>query len=306
LFVLVELLLDELVSFPIWLFSHDHFGDSGFTFAMEEARASVKNVLGPMIRSEVGDFYWNINGVNMLGTLASYLQAASKWFSALPEADRASVLRATDELPHYADFGTGIFPFRHTQLWADTTPSDLNRIAGEYEEITRLVLQAEPASIRNGIDHWREPENFPTTEKMLNFAARFYEAVRKALDQRFLPKWLWLESQREDRFGRIEYELRDFAGGKVTLFGPQNIFGLPSPDFRRPWIVGPRNLLGHPNSDLLFKLSEPSQYAEYWKDYPERLSEATVSVLETESHETDAKELAATAAMRPNGASTIS
>jgi hypothetical protein len=75
----------------------------------------------------------------MLGTLSCYLQAASEWMSGLAKADRGSLARPQNELPHYMDAESRIFPFRHTQLWADSTPSELERVAEEYGAIVKLV-----------------------------------------------------------------------------------------------------------------------------------------------------------------------
>jgi hypothetical protein len=130
---------------------------------------------------------------------------------------------------------------------------------------------------------------------MLSFVAKFNEALRGALDKRYLPKWLWLESRRKDRFGRDEFELRDSAGQRIITYGPRHAFGLLEPDFERPFVLGPGNLIGHPNSELLFHVSEPSLYSNYWEGYPRRFPDLSFEETEKEqvnqNEETGAAEL---------------
>jgi hypothetical protein len=112
---------------------------------------------------------------------------------------------------------------------------------------------------------------------MFAFVARFDEAFRLASERRYLPKWHWLQASREDRFGGVEYEFRDYAGSKLILYGPPHVLDIPTIEFTNPVIVAPGNPLGYPNSELVFLVKEPTAYADYWNGYPRRDQEDTES-----------------------------
>ncbi len=105
---------------------------------------------------------------------------------------------------------------------------------------------------------------------MLSFEARFNRAFRIADVRRYLPKWYWLDRVLQDRFGQGQYELRDYANELVALHDPTFIHRVTKIDFSRPMLVAPGNLLGYPNSELVFLLKESSAYADYWEGYPMR------------------------------------
>ena len=270
LFVSIESLLDELVSYPVWFLSSDHFVTTRCNFDLVAARERVSEVLGQTAYTEGATFSWGTGGENALGTLLHYLSLASDWMRGLSSQDPKPCERSKDDFPHYAEFYPNKFAFRHTQLWADADRSELEQLAQAYAEIVRLIAQSDLATIRNAIDHWRDGGGFPAMERMFTFVARFGEAFRLASEKRYLPKWHWLEEVRSDRFGGNVYELRDYAGSKLIMYGPPHVLGIPTADFKSPVLIAPGNALGYPNSELVFRVRESSPYSEYWSGYPRR------------------------------------
>ncbi len=270
LFVSIESLLDELVSYPVWLLSSDHFVTSRFTFDLATARKQVSDVLGQTASTGGATFRWDTGGENTLGTLLRYLNLTSDWMRGLLDKDPKPYERPRDDYPHYAEAYASKFAFKHVELWADADRSELGRLTQAYTEIVRLIAQSDPATIRNAIDHWRDGRGFPAMDKMFAFVARFGESFRLASEKRYLPKWHWLHAARGDRFDGMEYELRDYAGSKVVLYGPSHVLDIPTVDFMSPVIIAPGNTLGYPNSELVFHVRESTPYAEYWNGYPRR------------------------------------
>jgi hypothetical protein len=270
-FVSVEDFLDRLISYNVWLLSSDHFLDTKFRFSSSRARHSVTDALGAKIEgNDDAISLWNTKGENALGTLLRYLRAAVNWIQRLPEEDRSHLRRPEVDLPHFADDEHLPFPFRHVALWADAELTELRRYAELFATVVKLVEESELAAVRNGLDHYREGERFPTADKMLACVARLGQALELADVHRYLPKVFWLFGRKGNRFGSVEYEFRDYAGRTILVYGPPLVSGLPRIRYEHVCLLAPGNLLGIPNSSLIFQLREQSEFSLYWQDYPRR------------------------------------
>jgi hypothetical protein len=122
LFVSVESLLEELVSFNVWMLSSDHFSKTQFAYAKDEALSAVRQHLGPEVRSGDQCFRWSVSGTNTLGALLVYLDSFRKWLSDRKSQDKSQFRRAEEDYPHYAEDPLWQFAFRHRELWADAAP----------------------------------------------------------------------------------------------------------------------------------------------------------------------------------------
>jgi hypothetical protein len=270
-FVSLEDFLDRLISYNVWLLSSDHFlRRAKFSYSSVDARRSVAQALGTSLRSDGATLLWSVDGENPLGTLLRYLRATAYWIESLVGKERTNFRRPEQALPHFADDEHVPFPFRHVALWADTDPGELQRYAELYGRIAKLIEESQPAVVRNGLDHFREVERFPPADKLLACVARLGQALELADVHRFLPKVFWLSGQKSNRFGAVEYELRDYAERPVVAYGPPLVSGLEPILYEDPCLLAPGNLLGTPNSSLVFKLREQSEFSGYWQDYPRR------------------------------------
>jgi hypothetical protein len=267
-FVSLEDFLDRLISYNVWLLSSDHFISGKYSSA--SGRLAVPQALGASLESGGTKVSWNVLGVNPLGTLLRFLRAAADWIQHLPTQDRKAVQRLERDMPHFADNDYLKFPFRHMALWADSDPTELQRHSELFGRITKLVEESEPANIRNGLDHFRDPDQFPSADKLLACVVRLGEALELADVQRFVPKIHWLFERNGNRFGVVENLFRDYAGRVVVTYGPQLASGLEAGSYDGARLVAPGNLLGIPNAALVFRVQEPSAFSRYWQDYPRR------------------------------------
>ncbi|MBI1791328.1 MAG: hypothetical protein HYR60_27690 [Acidobacteria bacterium] len=268
-FVSVEDFLDRLISYNVWLLSSDHFLASNFRYSSSQARQSVSRTLGTL-HVNGSKLLWNANGENPLGTLLRYLRAVTDWIYGLTDSKRDDLLRPEEDLPHFASWEHLPFPFRHTAFWADTDPVELRRYMDVFGRITKLIEESEPAGVRNGLDHFREADRFPSTDKLLACVARLREALELSDVHRYFPRLFWLFGRKGNRFGSIEYEFRDAAGRSSFTFGPELVSGLPRNMYRGAYLLAPASLLGSPNSALIFEFRETSEYSLYWENYPRR------------------------------------
>ncbi len=269
LFVVAEPILDELVTYSCWLLASDHFADTRFIYDQAAAKAVVVRVLGAELESDTVKVAWTSTG-NTLGVSLRYLKEIVSWLRSLPEKDKEPLARKPEDLPHFAIDKFHTFPFAHTQLWADTDAMALRAYTDRLSEIADILFKARLDAVRNGLDHHRDEGRFPGLDEMLACVARMQQAFERMDSGRYLPKTFWLERYSGDRFGSQEYQLRDYMGKDIPLYGPAWVSGGSGIPIGRPVIVAPGNLLGLPNSSLIFRVRERSPYADYWADYPRR------------------------------------
>jgi hypothetical protein len=269
-FVSLEEFLDKLISYNVWLLSSDHFLRTDFCYSTSDGRLAVKLTLGENLQSGDETLNWRTEGDNPLGTLLRYLRGVAEWIKELPGRDRDKLLRPTEDMPHFAHDRDLKFPFCHTALWADADVRELQRYSDVFGQVVRLIEESDPSAVRNGLDHFRDPEEFPTVDKLLANVARLSQAIEMADANRFVPKVFWLLGRKANRFGASEYEFKDYASRSVFTYGPFLVSGLGPLSYGIAYLLAPGNLLGSPNSSISFALKEKSEYSDYWQNYPRR------------------------------------
>src|SRR3989304_5419464 len=270
LFVSVEEFIDLLLCYNVWLIASDHFIDTKFVFNIDEARKKVALVLGETLQSDDENLTWNLNGENPLGVLLRYISESISWLNSLQEKDRDKYIRNSQDIPHFASKTIQKFPFRHTCLWADSEPQKFKYFIEGYTSIVTLLQQASLAGVRNGLDHMREPDRFPPSDAMLACISKLRQVHNLADAGRYIPKLCWLQDFKQNRFGVEEFVLRDSKSCSLVIYGPSMCSGLMEIGFNKPIIMSPINLLGEPNSQLMFTIKETTEYDKYWEGYPKR------------------------------------
>lgn len=271
-FVELEGFLDELISYIVWLLCSDHPKVTQFIYLRAAATRSVAQVLGSSLAAGTDEMRWIDTG-NTLGTCTRYLQQLSDWLGGLMTTDRSELLRSDDEINESDNDSVTLFPFRHTQLWADANPDSLRDLAASVRNCANILNRAEVAGIRNGLEHFRESHRFPSADRL----STAVEAIRQLVDYadrtRLIPKFYWFAGYRRDSFRQSVYEVVDYRGEMLSIHAPRTVRGLSriaSLSPARPVLVAPGNLLGVPNADLLFGVNAQSVYSDYWQNYPAR------------------------------------
>ncbi len=270
LFVSVEHFLEHLIAFNIWLLVSDHFLKTRFVYEAEAAVASVSSALEPINTTEGQSIQWNKNGGNTLGVLLAYLSQAVKWIEALPERERHPLAREEHDIPSYANSSERVFPLKHYEMWADSDSRELSLFAHGFKTVANQLSRANLASIRNGLDHHRSEDAFPTAEGMIACVTWLKDGLDYADLHRYIPKTFWLQSRSEDQFGGRQYMLQDYLDRPLALRGPSILTGVPLATFNKPLIIAPGNLLGLPNAELKFRVEDRSAFSKYWEGFPLR------------------------------------
>jgi hypothetical protein len=110
-FVSVEHLLEEIISYNVWFLASDHVNETKFQYRAEDAICKVADVLGDTYEFDGREVTWSRNGRNVLGTLLVYARLAADWMAKLSKADKALLLKTADDLPHYIDYDARQFRF---------------------------------------------------------------------------------------------------------------------------------------------------------------------------------------------------
>jgi hypothetical protein len=139
-----------------------------------------------------------------------------------------------------------------------------------FEKICAQLGQAELSAIRNGIDHKRDDEKFPSSDKMLACVSRIQQVLDIADSKRLIPKLFWGTKIETDNRGSTCCTFSDYRGTSVSLWEPSVVFESPKMRFGIPFLIAPFDFLNQPNSTLIFNVSSPSEYRQYWKNYPRR------------------------------------
>ncbi|HKP25410.1 MAG TPA: hypothetical protein VJV39_16200 [Dongiaceae bacterium] len=269
-FVSLENFIEELISFSVWLLASDHFGGTHFEYKSSSATSAVAAQFGDSITIGGTPFNWKSEGGNVLSTLLVYGRRAADWMLSLSETDKAPLRKPSQHIPHFVDDNTRQFPFLHRELWADAVRSELQKYAEQFNSIFEQLERSHLAEVRNGLDHYREKDKFPSIDIMIACENRITAALDSADLNRFVPKAYWMTEFHTDEFGISEYVLQDYRSRKLVLRAPAIFSGLKGPTFSRPVILPYGNLLGSTNSDIVVRLVEESSYTSMWENYPRR------------------------------------
>jgi hypothetical protein len=270
LFVSVEKLLTDLLTFNVWLLASDHFACTNFTYSPEDAIKLVASVLGGSITSGCQILSWRPDGQNTLGTPLGYFAEFRGWLKARPTADRSIVKRKKQDYPHYSADPKWTFPFAHVELWADIPRTVLAGYIEVMESIGKQAAQAELADIRNALDHSRDEAGFPLPDRLLACVVRLEQMVDLADNRRIVPKLYWRVKVNADLNGQATHSFRDYRNGSLELWGPSPVRGAIEPSSGVPYLIAPVDFLNIPNSMLVFRALPRTKWREYWKDYPRR------------------------------------
>ena len=270
LFVSLEDFLERLVSYNLGLCASDHFIDTKFFYNRHDVVAKVPAVLGTSVRSGAVTFSWSSNGENTIGTTQSYLWKLLDWLSQQRIVDRSSIRRSDEDFPYYVRDPHKVFSVTHLQAWADFDRAQFEVYIGRLKEIAEQLAKSDLAGIRNGLDHKRPAERFPTVDSMLAMVSRLLQAVETADVNRLIPKRFWLEERQRDRYGHGTLLLKDYRDRSYSLGEPMVVVSMSAIRFGAPVIIAPGSFLADGTVPLVLSVRSSGEYAKYWAGYPRR------------------------------------
>lgn len=269
-FVAAEVFLEDLLCYNVWLLNSDHFTGTRFQYKKAAAHEAVISVLGSEVRSGTEKYRWSFTGANNLGTMLAYLNNYCAWLKGLDKADKTILARKEEDFPHYAKDTVWIFPFKHTALWADSDPGVLTEYHNAFKKVCHHLALADPAKIRNSLDHKRPKDEFPTVGQMVACARELRTALDITDDECLIPKLFW--GYRWDTFndGTTIDIMHDYRGNSISLVDPSVCLAMGKRRFGIPYLIVKFDFLNQPNSMLFFTVRAESNYGTYWEYYPKR------------------------------------
>jgi hypothetical protein len=266
LFVQVENFLDQLISLNVWCATQDHWCGSRFQFRLKRARRCVSEFLEPRYGKPPKAPPWDPERSSTLGTQLFYLDSLRRFVEGCRSADLAAVRRpnAVD----YLDPADRPFPFLHLEFWADVDPKSLTIYSEVLGEFCTLLRQGDVAGVRNGLDHWREADEFPTREQIVTCCKKISMAVRLAEDRHLFPVLYWLDTKTQlVTRGFDEYDVRS-SDRTRSVIRPSTLGGLPDVPWQAPLVFSPLQINDAADTAIFFKVVPASDYAEYWAGFP--------------------------------------
>lgn len=262
--------MEEMVAYLVWFLASDHPKRTRFVYSRMDAVRLVPDVLGAQVPSGTENLRWSPTG-NTLGVCVRYCQRLCEWLSQLQATERNARRRPTSEVHARPSDSVTTFVFQHDQLWADASPDALTALSERVADCVAKLNRADVTFVRNGLEHYREPERFPPIDRMLSSIEMLRAFVHQCEAERFVPKLFWIGGRQLDSFGQSTYDLVDFKGGAIQIHLPATVAGLLSMNElprHSPVLVAPGNVFGLPNADVLFTIREQSTYSQYWSVYP--------------------------------------
>ncbi|MCB9951361.1 MAG: hypothetical protein H6824_10300 [Planctomycetaceae bacterium] len=283
-FVELEGVLDEVISYLVWFLYSDHAKDTHFLYTKKSASRLVPTALGAILSSGDEAVAWNTSG-NALGTCLRYFQELEKWIGELPLKDRDCLKRDNDAMNPSPSDSVTIFPFKHSQMWADASAAALRQLGTLIERAAKILNQGSVPASRNGLEHFREPSLFPSTDKLLATVESMQEFIRFIDEERLFPKLYWIGGTTTDSYGQRSIRLIDSGNTFHVMHGPRTVVGTlvtRGLSRARPVLLAPGNIFGLPNSELLFEIRQDSEYSSYWENYPARDDNLILAGIEPE------------------------
>lgn len=268
LFVSVEEFLEELLVFNVWMMSSDHVLKTRFMYNHIKAIPEVAKVLGEELESSGARFIWNADGSNTIGVSLAYLNKFINWMKDNMTTDKKLFEKHSESLPHYVNDKPEYLYLRHTMLWADCESSNLLEYLSGLEAISKNIARSNLPSVRNGLDHKRRDEEFPSIESLINFCRPIRLAFEASNRDRYIPKIWALDEMNVSRNQIITYKFVDHKGEGLYRYGPKFVASTPDYSWGSPVIMAPFNLLGHSQAYINFVPEEDTPFSKYWADFP--------------------------------------
>ncbi|TYB43551.1 hypothetical protein [Actinomadura chibensis] len=219
LFVALEELLQDTITYICWLVFADHYPkkrDQRFTYRVSWARAFANPLLEQAALAR-GNPRYSPDGANSLGTLIETFAMIAE-MCAKPEALITAMDRPYASFPHLARHSPlHSFPFLHQSLVFDIEPASRQEIIGVLHGVAADLRAGEVAKVRNSLSHPRS--ELPREPEIAAACASIQQVVSALHRNGLLPNVHVRTRTVTDFIGRNEYVLQDGERRELLLSG---------------------------------------------------------------------------------------
>ncbi|WP_344217913.1 hypothetical protein [Nonomuraea bangladeshensis] len=261
LFVALEELLQETITYVCWLMFADHYPekrDQRFTYRVSWARAFANPLLARAAVAR-GGIQYSSDGANALGTLVETF-AMIAGMCAEPEALIPAADRPYASFPHLARHSPlHSFPFLHRSLVFDIEPGSLQEIISVLHGVAADLRSGQVARVRNGLSHPRS--SLPQEPEIAMACASIRRVVSTLRHNGLFPNVYVCTRTVTDFVGRTEYVLQDGERRELLLSGSATAAPW-LPDVAVPQLVPHGIRLLHSHQPLRLKFVDDTPFTE--------------------------------------------
>jgi len=268
LFVSMEDILQQSLSFICWALLSDHYLDTKFSYVYEDARQFMISKLDNFEYSKNEFLKFDKSGKNTLFPLVSGFNVLNKICEEIilnPEKYK----RPKNEFPSFFNNDPlKTFPFEHKIFLLDIKATDYVALKEFIEYIPSEFSRGKILDIRNRLQHKRD--DFPSQQEMLEAITAIEKSFSVLENQGLYPNVYLFEKSVTDEFNRTKISVMNYKRKSVSFFITPELDGTHIPNALQPIIVINNLLVGVTNHPVLFRYKEKSSYQTYWKGYPKK------------------------------------
>lgn len=266
LFVALERLLENALSFITWILLNDHFIDTHFEFELSKAKKSMAETLN---MKEYGgeSVIFDLSGKNTLFPLTVGFKLLADVIEGLL-LKKKEYKKISSEIPSFADEGSlQDFPFRHRLFFFDIRPSTQIKIISELKNITFSLEKSNIMGLRNKLQHNRE--NYPEKAEIKDSLLQLTQVIRNIEQLGYHPTSYIKNKTIIDEYKRTSIIYSDKKGKRVNVeISPEyRGCGLPLSD---TVLIVPSIFMGETNEVMRFTSTENSNFKIMWSGYPKK------------------------------------
>ncbi|MDV6168587.1 hypothetical protein R1T16_09140 [Flavobacterium sp. DG1-102-2] len=268
LFVSMEEILQQSLSFVTWALLSDHYIDTKFKYIYEDARQFMVNELDNYEYTNNEFLKLDLSGKNTLYPLIHGFSALLKKCDSII-SDSTKYKRPKKEFPSfYQEDPLKIFPFEHKKFILDISPSNYSKL----KEILSLVPtesgKGKIMDIRNKLQHQRE--DFPLQDEILTAITSIEKCFSILENEGIYPDVYLFKKFHNDEYNRKKIFVYNYKGNEIQFFSSSELRGSHLPSLYKPLVCIKSIMLGYTNHPVTFSYLEKSNYQSYWKNYPRK------------------------------------
>ncbi|NQV18766.1 MAG: hypothetical protein HQ534_09515 [Armatimonadetes bacterium] len=267
LFVSLEQMLEESLSFSTWFLLSDHYFSTKFNYDFESARSFMCDKLEGSVVGSNDPLRFDKNGRNTLFPLSEGFTALINLCDLILKSPNKEYLRDKAEYPSfYEKTNYTSYPFLHKILLLDIKENCYQRLKEILSVVAPDFNKNNVLSIRNRLQHNRE--DFPNTTEILSACNSIRKIVSSLEENCLYPNVYLFKSMFSDKYKRVSYVFEDYKGNIINIQPTFEFIANKLISMRDPQIILPQVCIGDSLEVIRFKYNESSEYLKYWKGFP--------------------------------------
>ncbi len=268
LFVSMEDILQQSLSFITWALLSDHYIETKFSYVYEDARQFMISKLDNFEYSKNEFLKFDKLGKNTLFPLVSGYNALIKICDEII-INAEKYKRPENEFPSfYNNDPLKMFPFEHKLFLLDIKATDYKALKEFIGSIPSEFSRGKIMDIRNRLQHKRD--DFPSQHEMLDTITSIEKSFSLLENQGLYPNVYLFEKSTTDEFNRTKISVMNYKRKSVSFYITPELDGTLIPSALQPIVVINNLQFGLTNHPVVFRYKEKSSYQTYWKDFPKK------------------------------------